>query len=108
MDEVFGRATLIALITFKKTTSGSTVRLPAETSDYLLWYAKDEIRLKFRQALHGKRSAGTARRAGTYNLSCQTAKRRPSKRNPARDSVSPKLCQQVPSSLRLDNIDDPR
>jgi len=48
LDEVFGRGNLCSLITFVKTTSATTTRL-AGVCDYLLWYAKDVGRLKYRQ-----------------------------------------------------------
>ena len=49
MDEVFGRENFVSLITFAKTSGyGQTTSL-ASISDYLLWYAKDKDRVKYRQ-----------------------------------------------------------
>lgn len=53
LDEVFGGENCCGQITFAKTTgagspSGGTDLLP-QTSDYLLWYARDKSRVKFRQ-----------------------------------------------------------
>ena len=53
LDEVFGWENSCGQITFAKTTgagspSGGTDLLP-QTSDYLLWYARDKSRVKFRQ-----------------------------------------------------------
>ncbi|MBA4160383.1 MAG: site-specific DNA-methyltransferase, partial [Gemmatimonadetes bacterium] len=48
MDEVFGAGNFCRLITFAK-TSGQTDNLLASVSDYLLWYAKDRTRVKYRQ-----------------------------------------------------------
>ncbi len=53
MDEVFGEENLCGLVVFAKTTgagspSGGTDLLP-QTSDYLLWYAKERSIAKFRQ-----------------------------------------------------------
>ncbi len=53
LDELFGPENSCALITFVKTTgagspSGGTTLIP-ETSDYLLWYAKERASVKFRQ-----------------------------------------------------------
>jgi adenine-specific DNA-methyltransferase len=53
LDEVFGSENSCALFTFAKTTgagspSGGTTLMP-ETSDYLLWYAKNRDAVKFRQ-----------------------------------------------------------
>lgn len=53
MDEVFGDDNFIRLITFVKTT-GQTDNLLASVSDYILWFAKDRNRAKFRQPLKRK------------------------------------------------------
>ncbi|MDO8943579.1 MAG: site-specific DNA-methyltransferase, partial [Desulfobacterales bacterium] len=48
MDEVFGAENFCAVITFVKTV-GSTSELLPGSSDYLLWYARDRTRAKFRE-----------------------------------------------------------
>jgi adenine-specific DNA-methyltransferase len=48
MDEVFGGENQCALITFEKTGAQPSDLLPG-VSDYLLWYARDLERFKFRQ-----------------------------------------------------------
>ncbi|GHD65310.1 restriction endonuclease subunit M [Luteimonas padinae] len=48
MDEVFGDENFVRLITFVKTT-GQTDNLLASVSDYILWYARDRPRAKYRQ-----------------------------------------------------------
>jgi adenine-specific DNA-methyltransferase len=48
MDEVYGSANFSSLITFTKTTGLGTKGLPARC-DYILWYAKDIGKLKYRQ-----------------------------------------------------------
>ncbi len=53
LDEVFGALNFCSLITFVKTTgagspSGGTTLLP-QTTDFLLWYAKDKSRVKYHQ-----------------------------------------------------------
>ena len=48
MDEVFGADNFLAIINFAKTTSASTTTLPS-VFDYLVWYAKDHTRLKYRK-----------------------------------------------------------
>lgn len=48
MDEVMGSQNFISIITFSKTTSATADLLPA-TTDYLIWYAKDIERVKFRR-----------------------------------------------------------
>jgi len=53
MDEVFGNANLVSLITFAKTT-GFAGKVLSSVSDYLLWYARDIDRIKFRQLYRPK------------------------------------------------------
>ncbi len=48
MDEVMGEQNLVSVITFSKTTSATAELLPA-TTDYLIWYAKDIARIKYRR-----------------------------------------------------------
>ena len=48
LDEVFGAANRIATITFA-TTSGSSASALPQVADYLLWYAKDIKKVKYRQ-----------------------------------------------------------
>ncbi len=47
MDEIFGADNFVSIIAFYKTSSESTERL-ATVTDFLLWYAKDKITMKFR------------------------------------------------------------
>jgi len=47
MDEVFGENNVIVIICFRKTTTQSGDFL-ADTNDYIIWYAKDRNRAKFR------------------------------------------------------------
>jgi len=53
LDEVFGAENFVSLITFKKTTGASGVRLSA-VADYLLWYARDIERVKYREVYADK------------------------------------------------------
>ena len=48
MDEVFGAENRVATISYA-TTSGSSAKTLPQVADYLLWYAKDKERLKYRQ-----------------------------------------------------------
>src|SRR3989454_1822180 len=48
MDEIFGTKNFAGLITFRKTSS-LTSGLLAQNADYLLWFAKDRSKLKYRQ-----------------------------------------------------------
>jgi adenine-specific DNA-methyltransferase len=64
MDEVFGPTNAVAVITFVK-TSAQEDNLLSGVCDYLLWYAKDISKVKYRQTWVEK----TASDAGTseYN-----------------------------------------
>lgn len=53
MDEVFGSENFVSLISFV-TTSGFESRTLARNGDYLLWYAKDNERVKYRQLYFSK------------------------------------------------------
>lgn len=57
MDEVFGSANFVALIPFAKTT-GSTQDFVASTCDYLVFYARDKDRLKYRQLYRERADSG--------------------------------------------------
>lgn len=48
MDEIFGAENRVATITYA-TTSGSSAKTLPEVADYLLWYAKDAKKVKYRQ-----------------------------------------------------------
>ena len=48
MDEIFGAENRMATISYATTGASSTTTLP-EVADYLLWYAKDKARMKYRQ-----------------------------------------------------------
>ena len=62
MDEVFGPANAIGLITFKKTTSAGSPSggptLIASVSDYLIWYGRDKARTKYNQLYFERRMDG--------------------------------------------------
>lgn len=48
MDEIFGAENRIATITYATTSSSSAKTLP-QVADYLLWYARDAKKVKYRQ-----------------------------------------------------------
>ena len=48
MDEIFGAENRIATISFATTSGSSTSTLP-QVADYLLWYARDHKKVKYRQ-----------------------------------------------------------
>ncbi|WP_322994359.1 site-specific DNA-methyltransferase [Castellaniella sp.] len=53
-DEVFGAQNYVSLLIYKKTTTASTDGL-ATVCDYLIWYAKDSSRVKYRQLYFEKK-----------------------------------------------------
>ena len=48
LDEIFGAENRMATISFATTSGSSTSHLP-QVADYLLWYAKDRAKVKYRQ-----------------------------------------------------------
>lgn len=64
LEEIFGASNLISTITFSKTSSATSELLPGVT-DYLLVYAKDKQRLKYRQLYKDKEFGGAG--ATAYN-----------------------------------------
>jgi adenine-specific DNA-methyltransferase len=62
MDEVFGAENFCSVIQFRKTAGASSptakVNVLATVADYLLWYARDAERLKYRQIYLGKELEG--------------------------------------------------
>ncbi|MDP1611414.1 MAG: site-specific DNA-methyltransferase [Sulfuritalea sp.] len=63
MDEVFGAGNFCSVITVVKTAS-QTAELIAGVSDYLVWYAKDKGKVKYRKVLIEKQL--DVERAATY------------------------------------------
>src|SRR5207248_4387128 len=69
LDEVFGESNFVSIITFAKTTqfSGKTI---SSIADYILWYARDIERVKFRQIYQfkkeGDKEASRNGRIGRY------------------------------------------
>jgi adenine-specific DNA-methyltransferase len=57
LDEVFGTKDFVAEIIFVKTSSATTNLLPT-TCDFILWYAKDKAKLKYRNLFMDKRLDG--------------------------------------------------
>jgi len=53
MDEVFGHRSLVSMIALAKTAAQTSEYLP-NINDYVLWYARDIERLKYRQLLRTK------------------------------------------------------
>ncbi|MEW5705792.1 MAG: site-specific DNA-methyltransferase [Actinomycetota bacterium] len=59
MDEVFGSANFAGLITVRKTGGLGSAGLTA-IADFIVWYAKDKVRLKYRQLYLDKADSGVA------------------------------------------------
>lgn len=57
LDEVFGPENFVALITFTKTAGATVVMLPT-TSDYIIWYARNKSKAKYRRLYSEKRVGG--------------------------------------------------
>lgn len=57
LDEIFGQKNFAALISFQK-TSGQTARYLSGTADYLVWYARDLEKMKYRSLFTLKQLGG--------------------------------------------------
>ncbi len=57
LDEVFGPSNFVSLITVKK-TGGMGEQLIDNVADFILWYAKDKTRAKFRRLYGPKETSG--------------------------------------------------
>lgn len=63
LEEIFGAHNFVSVITFSKTSS-ATADLLASTSDFLVWFAKDISRIKYRPLYQTKEFGGEG--AGAY------------------------------------------
>ena len=59
MDEVFGAGNFVSQILFRTTTGKASAALDS-TGDYLLWFARDSAKLKFRQLLYSRDASADA------------------------------------------------
>jgi adenine-specific DNA-methyltransferase len=57
MDEVFGAENIVSLISFNKSSGLGATLLPT-ANDYIVWYARDISKLKYRQLFHSKGGPG--------------------------------------------------
>jgi adenine-specific DNA-methyltransferase len=74
MDEILGADNLVGLVVFQKTAS-ATAELIASTADFLIWFAKDRSRCKYRRIFTSKITARAIERYDQVELSDGT--RRP-------------------------------
>jgi adenine-specific DNA-methyltransferase len=103
LDEAFGSENFVSLITFATTTT-TTGRYLAGTSDFLLWYGKDADRLKYRQVFRSKEVRGAGAEAYAYIQLPDNERRRMTRGE--RSGADP-----LPSGsrvFRLDNFTSPR
>ena len=68
MDEIFGESNFVSLVSVSKTTGLESADSIAGAFDYLLWYARDFTRIKYRPLLQ-PRSAASADRFRSVQLS---------------------------------------
>jgi len=99
MDEVFGVENFIAHMTFAK-TGGSTRDFVPGTSDFLLLYAKDRERLKFRQVFLAKTVESEA--GGPYSMLALADGRR--RRMTSEERSNPGSTPVGARVYRLDNL----
>ena len=70
MDEVFGSENFVSSIIFKKTSGAGSfaggTNVLASVADYVLWYAKDLQKVKYRQLFRDKTFGGDG--ASAYSL----------------------------------------
>jgi adenine-specific DNA-methyltransferase len=64
LDEVMGRENFVSVITFSKTAGATTELLPG-VADYIVWYARDSSRAKYRRLFTEKIAGGPG--AGKYD-----------------------------------------
>jgi len=77
MDEIFGESNFCSLITFSKTSGYGDNTSLSSVSDYLLWYAKDNDKLKYRQLYMAKEAGSEIAREYKYIESPDALVRRP-------------------------------
>ncbi len=61
LDEVFGETNFVSLISFSKTTGLESADSVAGAFDYLLWFARDSTRIKYRPLVQQRSSASADR-----------------------------------------------
>ncbi|MDI6104375.1 site-specific DNA-methyltransferase [Actinoplanes sp. NEAU-A12] len=96
LDEVFGPENFVSLITFRKTTA-ATAEFLGGVVDYVIWYAKDKSKLKYRQLYAAKTIAGQG--GGQYTRVELPDGRRVSARAAG---------EEVGRPFRIDNLTSPR
>lgn len=103
LDEVFGSHNFCSIITFKTTTSTSGDLL-AGTTDFLLWYAKDKDRIKYRQLYREREFGGVGGTAYTWIQLSDGSRRRMTKEE--RSDIN--LIPEGSRIFRIDNLTSSR
>ena len=65
LEELFGADNFVSQITFSKTAAQSANLLPG-VCDYIVWYAKDKSKMKYRQLWRSKLEMATAKEAYSW------------------------------------------
>lgn len=99
LDEAFGSENFVSQITYVKTSSATAEYLPGVT-DYILWYAKDREKMKYRPLYKVKEPGGPGASKYTY-VELPDGERRTL--TPA-ETVNPSLLPDGARIYRLDNI----
>jgi adenine-specific DNA-methyltransferase len=99
MDEVFGTSNFVANVAFAKTT-GSTGDYLVGTTDYLLFYARNRERLKYRQPYAPKSPESEAGGAYSWVQMGDGTRRRMT----AEERANPRLVPEASRIYRLDNL----
>lgn len=76
LDEVFGDCNFLSLITYSTTGGFSSARTLSRTGDYVLWYARDAEKVKYRQ-LHFRKSLAEAIDGDYDQVETPSLERRP-------------------------------
>jgi adenine-specific DNA-methyltransferase len=104
MDEVFGKENGCCIISFKKTSAVSSpmarVNVLGTVSDYLLWYAKDIERVKYRQLYQTKNLDSDV--AGVYSRIASPDGKQMRRMSPA--ELSGEVC--IPNDWQVFRIDN--
>lgn len=103
LDELFGAANFVSVITCSKTTSATAALLPG-TTDFIVWYAKSRDRVKYRKLYRLKERGGAGGESYVFVEEAGGERRRLTRAERA-DPAS------VPAEGRfytLDNLTSPR
>lgn len=99
MDEIFGVGSFVALIMFAK-SGGTTSELLSSPNDYLVWYARDPKKIKYRQ-LFKEKSAGPDGQSAYSRLELGDGRRRAMTKE---EKVDPSKLPLGSRIYRLDNL----